>query len=110
MNLFKKALVTGMMGLGICAVSAPDAEAGSFYFGIGNGYYGGYGGYGGGYGWGHPGGRVWHDTGHYDYYPGTFQRHYDHYHYIPGHYHYHDTGHWDHYGGWGGHHHHHGHW
>ncbi len=54
-----------------------------------------YHGHGGGY---HGGGHVWHDTSHYDYHPGEFVRHRNHYHYVPGHYDYHETGHWDHYG------------
>jgi hypothetical protein len=66
-------------------------------------YYGrGHGGYGGWPDRHHDhydrGGHVWHDTSHYDYHPGGFVRHYDHYDYVPGHYDYHRTGHWDHYG------------
>ncbi len=38
---------------------------------------------------------TWHNTGHYDYHPGQFTRHNNHYHYTPGHYDYHRTGHWD---------------
>jgi hypothetical protein len=38
---------------------------------------------------------VWHDTSHYDYHPGEFVPHGNHYHYIPGHYDYHEEGHWD---------------
>jgi hypothetical protein len=37
----------------------------------------------------------WHNTSHYDYHPGGYQRHYNHYDYVPGHYDYHRTGHWD---------------
>ena len=37
---------------------------------------------------------YYHDTSHYDYHPTTIQRHRDHYHIIPGHYHLHRTGHW----------------
>jgi hypothetical protein len=40
--------------------------------------------------------HVWHDTSHWDYHPGGFVRHYDHYDYVPGHYDFHDEGHWDH--------------
>jgi hypothetical protein len=41
-------------------------------------------------------GSRWHDTSHYDYHPGEFVRHRNHYHYVPGHWDYHETGHWDH--------------
>jgi hypothetical protein len=41
---------------------------------------------------------VWHDTSHWDYHPGEYVRHRNHYHYVPGHYDFHDDGHWDHYG------------
>ena len=41
---------------------------------------------------------AWHDTSHYDYHPGSIQRHGNHYHYTPGHYDYHSTGHYHHYG------------
>ena len=65
----------------------------------GHDYYGGYrtaryGGYGDYYG-GH---SDWHDTSHYDYHPGEFVRHRNHYHYVPGHYDFHETGHLDHHG------------
>jgi hypothetical protein len=39
-------------------------------------------------------GPVWHDTTHVDYHPGGFVPHYDHFDYVPGHYHIHHTGHW----------------
>lgn len=39
---------------------------------------------------------YYHDTSHYDYHPTTIQRHGNHYHVIPGHYHLHRTGHWHH--------------
>jgi hypothetical protein len=70
----------------------------------GGGYYDGYRGYRS-VGYGYPGRdcyrgyKVWHDTSHYDYHPGEFVRHRNHFHYVPGHYDYHETGHWDH-GGW----------
>jgi len=64
--------------------------------------YGYYGSYYGGRGWCphdvYSGHRVWHDTSHYDYHPGEFVRHGNHYHYIPGHYDWHEDGHWDYYG------------
>jgi hypothetical protein len=37
----------------------------------------------------------WHDTTHLDYHPGEFVPHYDHYHYVPGHFDVHRSGHWD---------------
>jgi hypothetical protein len=43
-------------------------------------------------------GRSWHDTSHFDYHPGGYVRHRNHYHYIPAHWDYHEDGHWDHYG------------
>jgi hypothetical protein len=62
-------------------------------------YYRGGGGYshGGRYGGYHSyrGHRDWHDTSHYDYRPGGYQRHYDHYDYVPGHYDFHPQGHYD---------------
>jgi hypothetical protein len=74
------------------------------------GYSSGYGpaglGYGGVYGghlhhnvnpWINPGyGHYdFHDTSHWDYVPGGFQRHGNHFHYQPGGWIYHQDGHWD---------------
>jgi hypothetical protein len=39
------------------------------------------------------GGSRWHNTTHYDYHPGSFQRHRFHYDYVPGHYDIHRSGH-----------------
>lgn len=39
--------------------------------------------------------NSWHNTSHYDYHPGQFTRHRNHFHYQPGHYDWHRTGHWD---------------
>jgi hypothetical protein len=63
-----------------------------------NTYYGSrYGSYYGGHGRHFPrGGHTWHDTSHWDYHPGGFVRHYDHYDYVPGHWDFHQEGHWDH--------------
>lgn len=126
MNLHKNMLGAGVVGLGLCAAAPQEANAGSFYFGVGSSprYYSGYGtynglgrlgtyglypGYGGVYG-SYPGygysGRVWQDTSHYHYYPGRYVPHGDHLNYIPGHYGLHRDGHWNSVGGWGhGHHH-----
>lgn len=38
-------------------------------------------------------GSRWHDTSHYDYHPGSIQRHRLHFHYVPGHYDFHRSGH-----------------
>ncbi|MDA1017524.1 MAG: hypothetical protein O3A00_24085 [Planctomycetota bacterium] len=54
---------------------------------FGNSYYGNY----GGYSYRQP---TYHDPSHYDYHPTTIQRHRNHDHVIPGHYHWHQTGHW----------------
>ena len=43
----------------------------------------------------------WHDTSHVDYHPASYQRHYNHYDYVPGHLDYHQTGHWDRHRGYG---------
>lgn len=40
--------------------------------------------------------HVWHDTTHLDYHPGQYVPHYNHYHYVPGHFDVHHSGHWDH--------------
>jgi hypothetical protein len=83
------------------------------HYSYNRGFYGGHGGarysyyrahpygayYGGGrHGHGHHGHghHQWHDTSHYDYYPGGYVRHYDHYDYVPPHYDWHQEGHWDH--------------
>jgi hypothetical protein len=65
----------------------------SSYGGSGHGY-----GYGQGYrmGWGgHQGHSDFHDTSHYDVHPGGYQRHYNHFDYVPTHYDYHRQGHFD---------------
>ncbi len=61
----------------------------SVYHGGGHGWYGG--------GW-YADHYDWHDTSHYDYHPGRYVRHRNHFHYEPGHYDLHETGHWDHHG------------
>lgn len=37
----------------------------------------------------------WHDTSHYDYHPGEYVRHGNHFDYNPGHYDWHSQGHYD---------------
>jgi hypothetical protein len=60
------------------------------HHGRGHSYHGGHGGWGG-----HGSRYFWHDTSHWDCYPGGYVRHYDHYDYIPPHYDFHREGHWD---------------
>jgi hypothetical protein len=50
--------------------------------------------HGGGYGYHHHHYPSWHDTSHFDYHPGYFAPHGNHFHYVPGHYHFHQTGHY----------------
>jgi len=46
------------------------------------------------HGSGHWGGHGrWHDTTHLDYHPGGFVPHFNHFHYVPGHYDVHHSGH-----------------
>lgn len=83
-------------GAGPVHVDVGNPHGGWYRGSYGNpyGYYGGYHNvYSHGY-WG--GNHSWHDTSHYDYHPGGFERHYNHYHYVPGHYDFHQEGHWDH--------------
>jgi hypothetical protein len=66
-----------------------------------HGFYGGYGSYCRGHWGGYHGGgwnrdHVWHDTTHLDWHPGEYVPHYNHYHYVPGHWDVHYDGHWDH--------------
>lgn len=42
----------------------------------------------------------YHDTSHYDWHRGGFQRHGNHFHYTPGHYDYHQSGHYDYHRGY----------
>lgn len=129
MNVIRSVVGAGVVGIGALAAAPAEAQTG-FSISVGRGY-GGYGGYygaplagygrlggygftntygsrfvGRGYGYGR-GTSVWHDTSHYDYYPGRYVPHGNHFDYVPGHYHWHNDGHWDHYGrGHFGHHHH----
>jgi hypothetical protein len=90
-----------LLVLGVLAVGA-SAQGFGYSFGYGgqNHYRYNYGGnpYGGlvyNQRWCPPGGYgQWHNTSHWDYHPGSFQRHRNHFHYVPGHYDYHQTGHW----------------
>jgi hypothetical protein len=109
------------LSAGATAASAQGFGGGHYggYHGgpFGGGYgcdygYGGYSGYGGfspgislyssgyrGYNVGYGGISLnvgsprWHDTSHYDYHPGSFQRHRNHFHYVPGHDDLHRSGH-----------------
>ena len=108
-------MMTGIALAAALTLTSGTAEAGGFglslnlggsrvHVGSGHRHYSGYGhrghshrnyGYRN-YDYGHRGRSYWHDTSHYDYHPGGFQRHYDHYHDVPGHYDNHRTGHWHH--------------
>lgn len=103
----KKLIYTSVAVLGLFLVTSGTSEAGGIRFSFGGGHHHGHHGhhgfhrgpvYNGWYGGhGHHGVHRyprWHDTSHYDYHPGGWQRHYDHYDYVPGHYHWHRDGHW----------------
>lgn len=109
LHMFKTRLVRSVVmafavGAVACLVSQ-DAQAqncyrgsrvGGFRLSVG---YGGYGGYGTSISYYSPRyrrGPVWHDTSHYDFYPGRYVRHRGHYDYIPPHYGFHRTGHYHH--------------
>ncbi len=90
------AVVAGSLLLGTETASAQWGRS----YGYGNSYRG-YGNYNRGYHnhgsyYVRPNRSYWHDTSHWDYHPGTFVPHGNHYHYIPGHYDYHRQGHWHH--------------
>ena len=103
--LFAGAAVAGLLGLGASAAQAQWGY-GSHGTNYGPRYttpsYGTYGRYSGGYS---PYDSFrsssyrphydYHDTSHYDYHPGSFQRHRNHFDYVPGHYDWHQSGHWD---------------
>jgi hypothetical protein len=85
-------------------VGNPHQHRRAFYPYSGFGAYGGYGAYQTFYPPVRSGHGYWHDTTHYDYHPGGFQRHYDHFHYVPEHYDLHPSGHWHGHGRGHGHH------
>lgn len=111
-----KRWILAIVAVGVLSVWAATASA-QGYGGYGcsvpyasPGYNVGYGGFNSGYnayspgytggvnaGYGglnlHFGGSRWHGTSHYDYHPGTVQRHWFHYDYVPGHYDLHRSGH-----------------
>ena len=88
--------------IGVSLIGGATASAQGFGCG-GNGGYGGYGGGYGGYGYsagyggyaspGYGGYGGWHNTSHFDYHPGSSQRHRMNYHYAPRHNDYHRSGH-----------------
>ena len=105
MKKTRNILLTGFALIAAVAMTTSTAEAGRFGISLnfgGHRHHSGYGhrGYShrnyGHRSYGHRGHSHWHDTSHWDYHPGGFQRHGNHYHYIPGHYHWHNDGHWDH--------------
>jgi hypothetical protein len=85
--------VSSASAQGYCSPYGGYGGSGYRYNSYYSGGYGGYGGYSSGYG-GYGGG--WNNSGHYDYHPGSFQRHRNHFHYVPGHYDYHHPGHRNH--------------
>ncbi|MCA9246117.1 MAG: hypothetical protein KDA42_03350 [Planctomycetales bacterium] len=89
------ALVAGVsIAMSATADTAQAAHGhGGWGIQIGNGHCGNYWG-GGGY-WNGPA-HSWHNTSHWDYHPGGWQPHGNHFDYVPGHWDYHQTGHWDH--------------
>lgn len=108
-TLFLSLFAAAAIGMSAPAKSADAADfhiqTRGFHLDVGNPHYGhshyrSY--YGGPYSYGRSTGyrgyshSRYHDTSHYDYHPGYYQRHYDHYDYVPGHYHYHRSGHYHH--------------
>ena len=97
----KKLMIASVVVAGL-AVSGETSTAEAADFGIHFGHGGvhvGHGsvrvGIGGGHR-GHYGGHYdWHNTSHFDYVPGRYRRHGNHYHYTPGRYYYHRSGHYD---------------
>ena len=85
MNALRSLILAAVIG-GVCLLGAGVASAhpghgpGEFYGGYHGGYHGGYRNVYGGH---------WHNTPHWHYHPGGYQRHYNHFHYVPGHFHYH---------------------
>lgn len=106
MKKTRNMLLTAFALFAAVAMTTSTAEAGRFGISLNFGGHRHYSGYGNrgysqrGYGQRNYGyrsyGRRSHNTSHWDYHPGGFQRHGNHYHYIPGHYHWHNDGHWDH--------------
>lgn len=102
----RKLIYASVAIAGLFLATSGTAEAGRLRFSFGgghhhHGYHGGHGFYGGHYGHGHYGGVYsyptyprYHDTSHYDWHPGGYLRHGNHYDYVPGHYDWHPTGHW----------------
>lgn len=97
---------------GMALFSTQTAEAGNVHVHWGNPYGGwshshGHHGrnvWGTGYRGYHRGHSHYHDTSHYDYVPGHYVPHGNHFHYVPGQYYFHQTGHYHHHRG--SHHHH----
>ncbi|MGD9856266.1 MAG: hypothetical protein AB7U20_15080 [Planctomycetaceae bacterium] len=115
----KRFAITCAAVMGLMLAGSTAANAGGVHVQIGgyggfgrSGYYGGHGIYSGqriygGYGYGYRNPVIWHDTSHFDYHPGQYVPHGNHFHYQPGHYDFHQTGHFD--TVHGNHVHHHGH-
>jgi hypothetical protein len=91
------AIVAAVLGFTATANAHDHFDGYNGGYGGYNGSYGGYGAGYGGYGYGPQySAPRWHDTSHFDYHPGTFYQHGNHFHYQPGHYDFHRTGHWHH--------------
>lgn len=101
----KRLIITSVAVLGMFLVGPQATEAGGIHLRFGSSYRGHHGGHGlhGHHGHGvygrlpsyhYPSYPRWHDTTHYDWHPGGFYRHRNHYHYVPGHYDLHRDGHW----------------
>ena len=98
----KQLILASVAAVGILLVATSSSEAGGVHYGYGGTHHGvhghhnhGFGGYAPSYGCYYPSYPQWHDTSHYDWHPGGFVPHGNHYHYVPGHYDLHRTGHWD---------------
>ncbi|RIK87673.1 MAG: hypothetical protein DCC67_01760 [Planctomycetota bacterium] len=109
-----KTMILAIAATALLGVAGSTAEAGHGGVSISVGYHGhgGHGGYphrrfsyypryghayGHGFGYGgHWGHAHWHDTSHFDFHPGGYYRHRNHYHYVPDHFDWHEDGHWDH--------------
>jgi hypothetical protein len=80
-----------LVALSCLGAGTASAQGFGFYWGGGHAHIGH-----GHYGHGHVHYPRYHDTSHYHYHPGYYQRHGGHYHYVPGHYDLHRSGHWHH--------------
>jgi len=80
--MFRKFLTVAALLVVLTLGMAASASAQHYHGGHGHG------------GHSHGGYPTYHNTSHYDYHPGSFQQHGNHFHYTPGHYDLHQTGHY----------------